>query len=126
MQLKIGKNEIEFYGNIEKTKGPQAKTIADKLEAIGFNVMPVSYDDSRYQAYISQYCGPIGSQCLVEIYNDHCAYATKFNFQVIKDPYSNNVPRAVFDGWRVTAMSWLNNLDFKESFFVDYRDWFVR
>ena len=42
-----------------------------------------------------------------------------------KDPYSD-IPRGVFDGWNVKAMSYINNLDFKEEFFVDYRDWFIR
>lgn len=36
MQLKIGKNEIEFLKEYPRRKGPEAKEIAKKLEAIGF------------------------------------------------------------------------------------------
>ena len=126
MQLKIGKNEIEFLREYPRCKGPRAKEIAKKLEAIGFTCMEygLSGAENHYNAYITPFCG-FGSQCLIDVYDDHCCYATKFNFQVIKDPYSE-IKRGVFDGWNVKAMSYINNLDFKESFFVDYRDWFIR
>ena len=125
MQLKIGKNEIEFLREYPRCKGPRAKEIAKKLEAIGFTCWEYGGSEDHYQCALAPYCGPIGNQVLIEVYNDHCTYATKFNFQVIKDPYSD-VKRAVFDGWHVKAMSYINNLDFKEDFFVDYKDWFVR
>ena len=125
MQLKIGKNEIEFLNEYPRCKGPRAKEIAKKLEAIGFVCWEYSGASNHYQCTIAPFCGPIGNQVLIEVYDDHCTYATKFNFQVVKDPYSN-VKRAVFDGWNVKAMSYINNLDFKEEFFVDYKDWFTR
>lgn len=125
MQLKIGKNEIEFLQEYPRCKGPRAKEIANKLEAIGFVCWEYCGAEDHYQCTVAPFCGPVGNQVLIEVYNDHCTYATKFNFQVIKDPYSD-VPRGVFDGWSVKAMSYINNLDFKEEFFVDYRDWFIR
>lgn len=125
MQLKIGKNEIEFLQEYPRCKGPRAKEIANKLEAIGFTCWEYGGAEDHYQCTVAPFCGPVGNQVLIEVYNDHCTYATKFNFQVIKDPYSD-VPRGVFDGWSVKAMSYINNLDFKEEFFVDYRDWFIR
>ena len=125
MQLKIGKNEIEFLQEYPRCKGPRAKEIANKLEAIGFVCWEYGGAEDHYQCAIAPFCGPVGNQVLIEVYNDHCTYATKFNFQVIKDPYSD-VPRGVFDGWSVKAMSYINNLDFKEEFFIDYRDWFIR
>lgn len=126
MKLKIGRNEIEFLQEYPRRKGPIAKEIAEKLEAIGFTCWKYSGAEDYYQCSILPYFGPVGNQILIEVYNDHCTYATKFNFQVIKDPYSNDVPRAVFDGWSVKAMSYINNLDFKEEFFIEYRDWFIR
>ena len=125
MKLNIGKNEIEFLIEYPRCKGPRAKEIAKKLEAIGFVCWEYGGADDHYQCTIAPFCGPFGNQVLIEVYNDHCTYATKFNFQVVKDPYSD-VKRAVFDGWSVKAMSYINNLDFKEEFFVDYKDWFVR
>ena len=125
MKLNIGKNEIEFLQEYPRCKGPRAKEIAKKLEAIGFVCWEYGGADDHYQCTIAPFCGPFGNQVLIEVYNDHCTYATKFNFQVVKDPYSD-VKRAVFDGWSVKAMSYINNLDFKEEFFVDYKDWFVR
>lgn len=125
MQLKIGKNEIEFLQEYPRCKGPRAKEIANKLEAIGFTCWEYGGAEDHYQCTVAPFCGPVGNQVLIEVYNDHCTYATKFNFQVIKDPYSD-VPRGVFDGWNVKAMSYINNLDFKEEFFIDYRDWFIR
>lgn len=38
MQLKIGKNEIEFLKEYPKCKVPSAKEIVKKLEAIGLHV----------------------------------------------------------------------------------------
>ena len=125
MKLNIGKNEIEFLREYPRCKGPRAKEIAKKLEAIGFVCWEYGGADDHYQCTIAPFCGPFGNQVLIEVYNDHCTYATKFNFQVVKDPYSD-VKRAVFDGWSVKAMSYINNLDFKEEFFVDYKDWFIR
>lgn len=125
MQLKIGRNEIEFLTEYPRRKGPMAKEIAEKLEAIGFTCWEYSGSSDHYQCSIMPYSGPIGNQILIDVYNDHCTYATKFNFQVIKDPYSN-IKRGVFDGWNVKAMSYINNLDFKEEFFIEYRDWFIR
>jgi hypothetical protein len=125
MKLNIGKNEIEFSQEYPRCKGPRAKEIAKKLEAIGFVCWEYGGADDHYQCTIAPFCGPFGNQVLIEVYNDHCTYATKFNFQVVKDPYSD-VKRAVFDGWSVKAMSYINNLDFKEEFFVDYKDWFTR
>ena len=125
MKLKIGKNEIEFLSEYPRRKGPRAKEIAKKLEAIGFVCWEYGGAEDHYQCTIAPFCGPFGNQVLIEVYNDHCTYATKFNFQVIKDPYSD-VKRGVFDGWSVKAMSYINNLDFKEEFFVEYRDWFIR
>ncbi len=125
MKLKIGKNEIEFLKEYPRCKGPRAKEIAKKLEAIGFTCLEYGGAEDHYQCSILPYSGPVGNQILIDVYNDHCTYATKFNFQVIKDPYSD-VKRGVFDGWSVKAMSYINNLDFKEEFFVDYRDWFIR
>lgn len=125
MQLKIGRNEIEFLQEYPRRKGPIAKEIAEKLEAIGFTCWEYGGAEDHYQCSIMPYSGPVGNQVLIEVYNDHCTYATRFNFQVIKDPYSD-VPRGVFDGWNVKAMSYINNLDFKEEFFVEYRDWFIR
>lgn len=52
-------------------------------------------------------------------------YATKFNFQVVKN-IDQEIPHGVFDGWNVKTTSYVNNLDFKEEFFVEYRDWFIR
>lgn len=125
MKLKIGKNEIEFLAEYPRRKGPEAKEIAKKLEAIGFTCCEYGGAENHYQCSISPYSGPFGNHILIEVYDDHCCYATKFNFQVVKDPYSD-VPRGVFDGWSVKAMSYINNLDFKEEFFIDYRDWFIR
>lgn len=125
MKLNIGKNEIEFLQEYPRCKGPRAKEIAKKLEAIGFVCWEYGGAEDHYQCTVAPFCGPFGNQVLIEVYNDHCTYATKFNFQVIKDPYSD-VKRAVFDGWSVKAMSYINNLDFKEEFFVDYKDWFTR
>ena len=125
MKLNIGKNEIEFLQEYPRCKGPRAKEIAKKLEAIGFVCWEYGGADDHYQCTLAPFCGPFGNQVLIEVYNDHCTYATKFNFQVVKDPYSE-VKRAVFDGWSVKAMSYINNLDFKEEFFVDYKDWFLR
>lgn len=125
MKLKIGKNEIEFLQEYPRCKGPRAKEIAKKLEAIGFTCWEYGGSEDHYQCTVAPFCGPVGNQVLIEVYNDHCTYATKFNFQVIKDPYSD-VPRGVFDGWSVKAMSYINNLDFKEEFFIDYREWFIR
>lgn len=125
MKLNIGKNEIEFLQEYPRCKGPRAKEIAKKLEAIGFVCWEYGSAEDHYQCTVAPFCGPFGNQVLIEVYNDHCTYATKFNFQVVKDPYSD-VKRAVFDGWSVKAMSYINNLDFKEEFFVDYKDWFTR
>lgn len=125
MKLNIGKNEIEFLQEYPRCKGPRAKEIAKKLEAIGFVCWEYDSAEDHYQCSVAPFCGPFGNQVLIEVYNDHCTYATKFNFQVVKDPYSD-VKRAVFDGWSVKAMSYINNLDFKEEFFVDYKDWFIR
>lgn len=125
MKLNIGKNEIEFLQEYPRCKGPRAKEIAKKLEAIGFVCWEYGSAEDHYQCSVAPFCGPFGNQVLIEVYNDHCTYATKFNFQVVKDPYSD-VKRAVFDGWSVKAMSYINNLDFKEEFFVDYKDWFTR
>ena len=124
MQLKIGKNEIEFLREYPRCRGPRAKEIADKLEKIGFVMLNLAND--HYQAFITPYCGVYARHYLIDVNDDHCCYATKFNFQVIKDPYSNNVPRGKFDGWNVKAVAYINNLDFKEEFFIEYRDWFVR
>lgn len=125
MKLKIGRNEIEFLREYPKSKGPKAKEIAKKLEAIGFTCWEYSGFKNHYICGIMPYCSPTGNQILIDVHDDHCNYATKFNFQVIKDP-SSDVPRGVFDGWAVKAMSYINNLDFKEEFFIEYRDWFIR
>lgn len=126
MKLKIGRNEIEYLQEYPRRKGPNAKEIAKKLEAIGFTCWEYSGSKNHYQCGIMPYFGPVGNQVLVDVTDDHCSYATKFNFQVIKDPYSNDVPRGVFDGWKAMAYSYINNLDFKEEFFIEYRDWFIR
>lgn len=125
MQLKIGKNEIEFLKEYPCRKGPRAKEIAKKLEAIGFTCCEYGGSDSHYQCGIAPYCGPIGSHVLIEVYADHCFYATKFNFQVVKN-IDQEIAHGVFDGWSVKAKKYINNFDFNEEFFVEYRDWFIR
>lgn len=52
-------------------------------------------------------------------------YATKFNFRVVKN-IDQEIPHGVFDSWNVKATKYVNNLDFKEEFFIEYRDWFIR
>lgn len=125
MQLKIGKNEIEFLKEYPKRKGPSVKEIAKKLEAIGYTCWEYGGSDRHYQCSLMPYCGPIGSHVLIEVYGDHFFYATKFNFRVVKN-IDQEIPHGVFDGWNVKATKYVNILDFKEEFFVEYRDWFIR
>lgn len=124
MKLKIGRNEIEYLQEYPIRKGPKAKEIAKKLEAIGFTCVEYSGVEHNYHCCIVPYFG--GNQVLVDVTDHQCRYATKFNFQVIKDTYSNVVPRGVFEGWKVITYSYINNLDFNEEFFIEYRDWFIR
>lgn len=125
MQLKIGKNEIEFLKEYPRRKGPHAKEIAKKLEAIGYTCWEYGGSEDHYQCSLMPYCGPIGSHALIEVYNDHFCYATKLNFRVVKN-IDQEIPHGVFDGWNVTVTNYVNNLDFNEEFFIEYRDWFIR
>ena len=125
MQLKIGKNEIEFLKEYPRSKGPSAKEIAKKLEAIGYTCWEYDRAEDHYQCSIAPYCGPITSHILIDVYDDHFCYATKFNFRVVKN-IDQEIPHGVFDGWNVQATKYVNNFDFKEEFFVEYRDWFIR
>ena len=133
MQLKIGKNEIEFLKEYPRHKGPSAKEIAKKLEAIGFTCWEYGGSEDHYKCsivpYCAQYgmpyCGPITSHVLIDVYDDQFCYATKFNFRVVKN-IDQEIPHGVFDGWYVQGISYVNNLDFKEEFFIEYRDWFIR
>ena len=124
MQLKIGKNEIEFLKEYPSRKGPSAKEIAKKLEAIGYTCWEYRGSEDHYKCSIAPY-GSIGNQALIEVYCDHFCYATKLNFQVVKN-IDQEIPHGVFDGWNVQATKYVNNFDFKEEFFVEYRDWFIR
>ena len=124
MQLKIGKNEIEFLKEYPVRKGPEAKEIAKKLEAIGYTCWEYRGSEDHYKCSIAPY-GSIGNQALIEVYCDHFCYATKLNFQVVKN-IDQEIPHGVFDGWNVKAIKYVNNLDFKEEFFIEYRDWFIR
>lgn len=125
MQLKIGNNEIEFLKEYPSRKGLSAKEIAKKLEAIGYTCWKYCGSDSHYQCCLKPYCGPIGSHVLIEVYDDHFCYATKFNFRVAKN-IDQEIPHGVFDGWNVATTKYINILDFKEEFFIEYRDWFIR
>lgn len=69
--------------------------------------------------------GGFVNQVLIDVYDDYFYYATKINFQVVKN-IDKEIPRGVFDGWNVQGISYVNNFDFKEEFFVEYRDWFIR
>lgn len=125
MQLKIGKNEIEFLKEYPSRKGPSAKEIAKKLEAIGYTCWKYGGSEDHYKCNLMPYCGPIGSHALIEVYCDHFCYATKLNFQVVKN-IDQEIPHGVFDGWNVKAIKYVNILDFNEEFFIEYRDWFIR
>lgn len=125
MQLKIGKNEIEFLKEYPSRKGPSAKEIAKKLEAIGYTCWEYGGSDDHYKCSIAPYCGLITSHVLIDVFNDHFCYATKINFQVVKN-IDQEIPHGVFDSWNVQGTSYVNNFDFKEEFFVEYRDWFIR
>lgn len=125
MQLKIGKNEIEFLKEYPRCKGPSAKEIAKKLEAIGYTCWEYGGSEDHYKCSIAPYCGPITSHVLIDVYDDYFYYATKINFQVVKN-IDQEIPHGVFDSWNVQGISYVNNLDFKEEFFVEYRDWFIR
>ena len=125
MQLKIGKNEIEFLKEYPRCKGPHAKEIAKKLEAIGYTCWEYGGSEDHYKCSIAPYCGPITSHVLIDVYDDYFYYATKFNFQVVKN-IDQEIPHGVFDSWNVQGISYVNNFDFKEEFFVEYRDWFIR
>lgn len=125
MQLKIGKNEIEFLKEYPRRKGPSAKEIAKKLEAIGYTCWEYVDSDNHYKCSIMPLYGGFVNQVLIDVYDDHFCYATKFNFQVVKN-IDQEIPHGVFNGWTVKGTSYVNNLDFKEEFFVEYRDWFIR
>ena len=125
MQLKIGKNEIEFLKEYPRCKGPHAKEIAKKLEAIGYTCWEYGGSEDHYKCSIAPYCGPITSHVLIDVYDDYFYYATKINFQVVKN-IDQEIPHGVFDSWNVQGISYVNNLDFKEEFFIEYRDWFIR
>ena len=125
MQLKIGKNEIEFLKEYPRSKGPSAKEIAKKLEAIGYTCWEYGGSEDHYKCSIAPYCGPITSHVLIDVYDDYFYYATKINFQVVKN-IDQEIPHGVFDSWNVQGISYVNNFDFKEEFFVEYRDWFIR
>ena len=125
MQLKIGKNEIEFLKKYPKCKVPSAKEIAKKLEAIGYTCWEYGGSEDHYKCSIAPYCGPITSHVLIDVYDDYFYYATKINFQVVKN-IDQEIPHGVFDSWNVQGISYVNNFDFKEEFFVEYRDWFIR
>lgn len=125
MQLNIGKNEIEFLKEYPRCKGPHAKEIAKKLEAIGYTCWEYGGSEDNYKCSIAPYCGPITGHVLIDVYDDYFYYATKINFQVVKN-IDQEIPHGVFDGWNVQGTKYVNNLDFKEEFFVEYRDWFIR
>lgn len=125
MQLNIGKNEIEFLKEYPRCKGPHAKEIAKKLEAIGYTCWEYGGSEDHYKCSIAPYCGPITSHVLIDVYDDYFYYATKINFQVVKN-IDQEIPHGVFDSWNVQGISYVNNLDFKEEFFIEYRDWFIR
>ena len=125
MQLKIGKNEIEFLKEYPKCKVPSAKEIAKKLEAIGFICWEYGGSDNHYKCSIMPFYGGFVNQVLIDVFDDYFYYATKINFQVVKN-IDQEIPHGVFDGWNVQGISYVNNFDFKEEFFVEYRDWFIR
>ena len=125
MQLNIGKNEIEFLKEYPRCKGPHAKEIAKKLEAIGYTCWEYGGSEDHYKCSIAPYCGSITSHVLIDVYDDYFYYATKINFQVVKN-IDQEIPHGVFDSWNVQGISYVNNFDFKEEFFVEYRDWFIR
>ena len=125
MQLNIGKNEIEFLKEYPRCKGPRAKEIAKKLEAIGYTCWEYGGSEDHYKCSIAPYCCPITSHVLIDVYDDYFYYATKINFQVVKN-IDQEIPHGVFDSWNVQGISYVNNFDFKEEFFVEYRDWFIR
>ena len=125
MQLKIGKNEIEFLKGYPRSKGPSAKEIAKKLEAIGYTCWEYGESEDNYKCSIAPYCDPITSHVLIDVFDDYFYYATKINFQVVKN-IDQEIPHGVFDGWNVQGISYVNNFDFKEEFFIEYRDWFIR
>lgn len=125
MQLKIGKNEIEFLKKYPKCKVPSAKEIVKKLEAIGFICWEYGGSDNHYKCSIMPFYGGFGNHVLIDVYDDHFCYATKFNFSVVKN-IDQEIPRGVFDSWNVQGISYINNFDFKEEFFVEYREWFIR
>ena len=125
MQLKIGKNEIEFLKEYPRRKGPSAKEIAKKLKAIGYTCWEYGGSEDHYKCSIAPYCSPITSHILIDVRDDHFCYATEFNFRVVKN-IDQEIPHGVFDGWNVQDTSYVNSLDFKEEFFVEYRDWFIR
>ena len=125
MKLKIGKNEIEFLKEYPRCKGPSAKEIAKKLEAIGYTCWEYGGSEDHYKCSIAPYCSPITSHVLIDVYDDYFYYATKFNFQVVKN-IDQEIPRGVFDSWNVQGTSYVKNFDFMEEFFVEYRDWFIR
>lgn len=125
MQLKIGKNEIEFLKEYPSRKGPHAKEIAKKLEAIGFTCWECGASGNHYKCSIMPLYGGFVNQVLIDVYDDHFCYATKFNFRVVKN-IDQEIPHGVFDGWNVKATKYVNILDFNEEFFIEYRDWFIR
>ena len=80
MQLKIGKNEIEFLREYPSRKGPSAKEIAKKLEAIGYTCWEYGGSEDHYKCNLMPYCGPIGSHVLIEVYDDHFFLCDKVKF----------------------------------------------
>ena len=125
MQLNIGKNEIEFLKEYPRSKGPSAKEIVKKLKAIGFTCWESGASSNHYKCSIMPLYGGFDYQVLIDVYDDHFCYATKFNFQVVKN-IDQEIPHGVFNGWTVKSTKYVNNFDFKEEFFVEYRDWFIR
>ena len=125
MQLKIGKNEIEFLKEYPKCKVPSAKEIVKKLKAIGFTCWESGASGNHYKCSIMPLYGGFVNQVLIDVYDDHFCYATKFNFQVVKN-IDQEIPHGVFNGWNVKATKYVNILDFNEEFFIEYRDWFIR
>ena len=55
MQLKIGKNEIEFLKEYPKCKVPSAKEIVKKLKAIGFTCWECGDSNNHYKCSIIKY-----------------------------------------------------------------------
>lgn len=123
--IKNWKKRNRIFEKYPKCKVPSAKEIVKKLEAIGFTCWEYGGSDNHYKCSIMPFYGGFVNQVLIDVYDDCFCYATKFNFQIVKN-IDQEIPHGVFDGWTVKGILYINNFDFKEEFFVEYRDWFIR